>query len=24
VRAEGDLIAGLPFAGHPALYIEIA
>jgi hypothetical protein len=24
VRAEGDLIAGLPFPGHPALYIEIA
>jgi hypothetical protein len=24
VRAEGDLIAALPFTGHPALYIQIA
>jgi hypothetical protein len=24
VRAEGDLIAALPFAGHPALYLQVA
>jgi hypothetical protein len=22
VRAEGDLIAALPFTGHPALYVR--
>jgi hypothetical protein len=24
VREEGDLIAALPFAGHPALYVQAA
>jgi hypothetical protein len=24
VRAEGDLIAALPFTGHPALYLQVA